>query len=203
MVEPTPSTGYSKRPYAYALVGVAMLVSLAWINQDRIPPGTIGTVAPDFAFKDLDGDLVHLSDHRGEVVLVNIWATWCPPCVEEMPSMERLYQKIGGDGFEILAVSIDAELGQFDLLGYGGGDIRALADSFGLTFPILHNPSGDIQRLYRTRGVPESFLIGKDGMIYKKVVSSTEWDAPEYKELIRRLIRAPEIQGDLAPEGSG
>ena len=191
-VEPRRSTGYSNRPYAYALVGVAMLISLAWVNQDRIPPVTIGTVAPDFAFKDLDGGLVHLSDHSGEVVLVNIWATWCPPCVEEMPSMERLYQKIGGDGFEILAVSIDAELGQFDLLGYGGGDIRAFADSFGLTFPILHNPSGDIQRLYRTMALPESFLVGRDGIIYKKVAGGTEWDAPEYMEQIRRLLAAPD-----------
>ena len=122
-----------------------------------------------------------------------------PPCRAEMPSMERLYQEIGGDGFEIMAVSIDAERGRFDMLGYRGGDIRAFADSLELTFPILHNPSGGIQRLYRTAGVPESFLIGRDGMIYKIVAGETEWDAPEYKELIRRLLAAP----DPRPLGSG
>ena len=105
-VEPTPSTGYSNRLYAYALVGVALLIGLAWMLQVRIPAVTIGTVAPDFEVNDLDGGLVRLSDHSGDVVLVNIWATWCLPCLQEMPSMERLYQKIGGDGFEILAVSI-------------------------------------------------------------------------------------------------
>ncbi len=191
-VEPTPSTGYSNRPYAYALVGVALLIGVAWLNQDRIQPVTAGTVAPDFEVNDLLGRRVRLSDHRGEVVLVNIWATWCPPCVKEMPSMERLYQKIGGDGFEIMAISIDVEPGGFDLDGNPGGDIQAFADSLGLTFPILHDPSGAIQQLYRTTGVPESFLIGTDGILYKRVAGPTEWDAPEYKELIRRLLAAPQ-----------
>ena len=153
-VEPTPSTGYSNRPYGYALVGVALLIGVAWMNQDRIQPVTTGTVAPDFEVEDLDGGLVRLSDHSGDVVLVNIWATWCLPCREEMPSMERLYQEIGGDGFEIMAVSIDAEIGFFDLTGNVGGDIREFANSLGLTFPILHDPSGGVMRLYRATGVP-------------------------------------------------
>ncbi len=191
-VEPTRSTEYSKRPYAYALVGVAFLIAVAWVNRDRIQPVTTGTVAPEFEVSDLSGGLARLSDHRGKVVLVNIWATWCLPCRVEMPSMERLYQEIGEQGFEIMAVSIDAELGQFDLGGRAGGNIQAFADSLGLTFPMLHDPSGDIDRLYRTTGVPETFLIGRDGIIYKKVAGGTEWDAPEHKDLIERLLAAPQ-----------
>lgn len=191
-VEPKPGTGYSKRPYALALVGVVVLIILAWNNQDKVQPVTVGTVAPEFEVKDLDGGLVRLRDLRGEVVLVNIWATWCGPCRVEMPSMERLYQEVGDDGFEIMAVSIDAEIGGFDLAGRAGGDIQAFADSLGLTFPMLHNPSGEIQQLYRTTGVPETFLIGKDGVIYKWVAGGTEWDAPQQKELIQRLMAAPE-----------
>ena len=192
-VEPTPSTGYSNRPYAYALVGVALLIGVAWLNQDRVQPVTTGTVAPDFEVKDLGGGRARLSDHSGEVILVNIWATWCLPCRVEMPSMERLYHEVGEEGFEIMAVSIDADLGQFDPAGYPGGNIQAFADSLGLTFPMLHDPSGRmIQRLYRTTGVPETFLIGKDGIIYKKVAGGTEWDAPEHKELIQRLLAAPQ-----------
>ena len=190
-VEPTPSTGYSNRPYAYALVGVVLLIIVAWLNQDRIQPVAAGTVAPEFEVNDLEGGLARLSDHAGEVVLVNIWATWCLPCRVEMPSMERLYQEIGEDGFEIMAVSIDAALGQFDQAGRLGGDIEVFADSLGLTFPMLHDPSGGIERLYRTTGVPETFLIGRDGIIYKKVAGGTEWDAPEHKELIQRLLAAP------------
>lgn len=191
-VEPTPSTRYSNRPYAYALVGVVLLIIFAWLNQDRIQPVTAGTVAPDFEANDLAGGLARLSDHRGEVVLVNIWATWCLPCRTEMPSMERLYQEIGEDGFEIMAVSIDAELGLFDLAGNPGGDIKAFADSLGLTFPMLHDPAGRIQRLYRTTGVPETFLIGRDGIIYKTVAGGTEWDVPQHQELIQRLLAVPE-----------
>ena len=190
-VELTPSTGYSNRPYAYALVGVVLLIIVAWLNQDRIQPVTAGTVAPEFEVNDLEGGLARLSDHSGEVVLVNIWATWCLPCRVEMPSMERLYQEIGEDGFEIMAVSIDAALGQFDQAGRPGGDIEVFADSLGLTFPMLHDPSGGIERLYRTTGVPETFLIGRDGIIYKKVAGGTEWDAPQHKELIQRLLAAP------------
>ena len=190
-VEPTPSTGYSNRPYAYALVGVVLLIVVAWLNQDRIQPVTAGTVAPEFEINDLGGGLARLSDHSGEVVLVNIWATWCLPCRIEMPSMERLYQEIGEDGFEIMSVSIDAALGQFDQAGRPGGDIEVFADSLGLTFPMLHDPSGGIERLYRTTGVPETFLIGRDGIIYKKVAGGTEWDAPQHKELIQRLLAAP------------
>ena len=190
-VEPTPSTRYSNRPYAYALVGVVVLIIFAWVNPNRIQPVTVGTVAPEFEVNDLDGGIARLSDHKGEVVLVNIWATWCLPCRIEMPSMERLYQEIGEDGFEIMAVSIDAELGSFDLAGRPGGDIQVFADSLGLTFPMLHDPSGGIERLFRTTGVPETFLIGRDGIIYKKVAGGTEWDAPQHKELIQRLLAAP------------
>jgi len=190
-VETTPSTGYSNRPYAYALVGVVLLIVVAWLNQDRIRPVTAGTVAPEFEVNNLEGGLARLSDHGGEVVLLNIWATWCVPCRVEMPSMERLYQEIGEDGFEIMAVSIDAVLGQFDQAGRPGGDIEVFADSLGLTFPMLHDPSGGMERLYRTTGVPETFLIGRDGIIYKKVAGGTEWDAPQHKELIQRLLAAP------------
>ncbi len=190
-VEPTPNTGSPNRPYAYALVGVVLLIVIAWLNQDRVQPVTAGTVAPEFEVNDLEGGLARLSDREGEVVLLNIWATWCLPCRVEMPSMERLYQEIAEDGFEIMAVSIDADLGNFDLSGNPGGDIQAFGDSLGLTFPLLHDPSGEIQQLYRTTGVPETFLIGRDGIIYKKVAGGTEWDAPQHKELIQRLLVAP------------
>ncbi len=183
---------YSRLPYAFALVGVALVVVMAWLNRDRLQPVVPGTPAPEFAIPDLDGEVVRLSNHLVEVVMVSIWATWCGPCRYEMPSMERLYQELADDGLEILAVSIDADPGTFDLFGRPGSDIQAFADTLGLTFPLLHNPSGDIQQLYQTTGVPETFLVGRDGMIYKKVAGGTEWDAPDHRELIQRLLAAPE-----------
>lgn len=179
----------SRLPYLIAVVGASLVVLAAWVNRGRLQPVMPGNPAPAFAVPDLDGDLYRLEDFVGEkVVLMNIWATWCLPCLEEMPSMERLYAQLDHDRFEILAVSIDARLGMFDIFGRPGGDIQAFGDSLGLTFPLLHNVEGDIQRTYQTTGVPETFLIGKDGIIYKKVTGGTMWDAPGHRELIQRLL---------------
>jgi peroxiredoxin len=102
--------------------------------------------------------------------------------------MERLYLDLKDTDFEILAVSIDAKAGQQDEWGRPGGDLRAFADELGLTFPILHDPSGKIQQTYQTTGVPETFLVGRDGLIYKKVAGGTDWAAPVNQELVRRLL---------------
>ncbi len=180
---------FARSPYLWAIVAVVTVVTVAWIGRENYQPVITGSDAPDFVVTAMDGSDVRLSDFLGEkVLLVNVWATWCGPCVVEMPSMERLYQSLEGEDFEILAVSVDAPFGGFDQGGRPGGDLQAFADELGLTFPILHNPSGDIQLLYQTTGVPESFIIGKDGIIYKKVAGPTEWDAIQNEELVRRLL---------------
>jgi len=190
--ERIPRVTYSRRPYAFALVGLGLIVLAAWMNRGRLRPVGAGTVAPQFEVSDLRGNPARLSDYEGEVVMINIWATWCAPCRFEMPSMERLHQRFKDDGLRILAISVDARLGEADQVGRPGGDLQAFADSLGLTFTILHDPSGEIQNLYQTTGVPETLLVGRDGVIYKKVAGPTEWDAPEHQELIRRLLVATE-----------
>jgi peroxiredoxin len=102
--------------------------------------------------------------------------------------MERLYREIGQEGFEVLAISVDAPLGEADAFGREGGDLRAYADSVGLSFTILHDPSGQVQQTFQTTGVPESFVIDRDGTILKKVAGATAWDAEENVQLIRRLL---------------
>lgn len=178
----------SRKPYAIALVLMGALVLVAWFGRGRFSPVTVGAQAPDFTARSLDGGEVKLSDFRGQVVLVNIWATWCPPCREEMPSMQRLYEEFEGRDFEILAVSIDAPLGGRDELGRPGGDLEAFAREYGLTFPILHDPSRRVEDLYQTTGVPESFIVGRDGLVYRRLAGATVWDAPQYRELILRLL---------------
>ena len=177
-----------RSPYLWTMAAVVAVVLVAWVGRERYRPVLSGAYAPDFTVSTLAGEEVSLSDYSGRVLLLNVWATWCLPCREEMPSMERLYKAIGEEDFEILAVSIDAPIGQTDLAGRPGGDLAAFAKEFGLTFPILHNPSGDIQRTYQTTGVPESFVIGKDGLIYRKVAGPTQWDLPVNQELVRRLL---------------
>ena len=179
---------FHKSPYLWAVLAVVAVVSAAWIGRENYQPIITGAEAPDFQVLDLSGNAVSLSDYEGRVVLLNVWATWCAPCKHEMPSMQRLYDALEGTDFEILAVSVDARVGEADAFGRPGGDLRAFADEMGLTFSILHNPDGSIQRTYQTTGVPETFLIGKDGLIYKKVAGGTEWDAPVNQELVRRLL---------------
>ena len=184
----------NKRPsnLPYLLSGLAALavIASAWLGQDWLAARSVGPgrPAPSFDARTLDGQPASLGDFEGQVVLLNVWATWCAPCRVEMPSMERLYRELGDESFEILAVSVDAPLGQFDAVGNPGGNIGAFADSLSLTFPILHDPEGRIQRTYQTTGVPESFIVGKDGVIYRKLIGPTEWDRPEYVDFFRRLM---------------
>jgi thiol-disulfide isomerase/thioredoxin len=170
------------------LVLLAGLVLAGWTVRDRFLPVEVGTAAPELVATDLDGRPVSLAALRGEVVLLNVWATWCPPCREEMPSMQRLAEQLGPEGLRVVAVSIDAATGSRDAGGRAGGDVRAFAEEYGLTFDLWRDPEGRVQQIYRTTGVPESFVIDRNGTIVKKVIGATEWDSPANVELIRRLL---------------
>ena len=172
---------------------LALLLGAGWLARDRFLPVEVGTRAPSFPATDLQGRPVRLEDLRGQVVLLNIWATWCGPCRDEMPSMERLHRELGPRGLKIVAVSVDAAPGAGAPKAQsasqpGGGDVAEFARQLGLTFTIWHDPSGQIQRTYRTTGVPESFIIDRNGVIQKKVIGATEWDTGSHPELIRRLL---------------
>lgn len=167
-------------------VALALLLGAGWLVRDRFLPVEVGTRAPEVRARDLEGRPVALSELRGEVVLLNVWATWCGPCRDEMPSMERLHRELGPQGLRVVAVSVDGAPGALA----PGGDVAGFAREMGLTFPIWHDPSGEVQRAYRTTGVPESFVIDRDGVIQKKVIGATEWDDGPHPDLIRRLLAA-------------
>ena len=177
----------ARSTYGLALLGLAVLVGAAWLGRARFRPVVPGEIAPPFAVTTLDGEQIGLEQYRGKVVLLNVWATWCAPCREEMPSMQRLYEQLQGKSFEILAVSVDDRLRG----GVPVEALRAFADEYHLSFPILHSPPDDprnIQRIYQTTGVPESFLIGPDGVIYRRISGATTWDSPQYRDQIIRLL---------------
>lgn len=151
-------------------------------------PLALGTMAPDFTFPALDGRQVSLSDFRGKkVVFVNMWATWCPPCIWEMPLMEKLYQTLEKEEFEILAVSIDA-LGADAIKPY-------LKTKVKVTFPILLDTRGTIKKLYRTTGIPETFIVDKRGILVKKVIGAIDWSKPEVVKFFRELIAMGQAPG--------
>jgi peroxiredoxin len=165
-----------------AVAVVILVVALVIKILPQIALVGVGSKAPDFQAIDLaTGTPRTLAHYRGHVLLVNIWATWCEPCRAEMPAIERLHHLVTDTMFRIVSVSIDKE---------DSSGVRAFAREFGLTFPILQNQSGDIQDLYQTTGVPESFVIDRNGTIVKKVIGAAEWDGPVNVDLIRSLIDA-------------
>ncbi|HET8654588.1 MAG TPA: TlpA disulfide reductase family protein [Longimicrobiaceae bacterium] len=168
---------------------IVILIGAGWSVRERFLPVEVGTAAPNFTARDLQGHPVDLKQLRGQVVLLNIWATWCPPCREEMPSLQRLYSKMGPKGLKLVAVSVDAAPGSVDPDGRPGGDVASFARSLGLTFDIWRDPDGSIEQLYRTTGVPESFVIDRDGTIIKKVIGGTLWDSSANLDLLNRLLQ--------------
>ena len=160
----------------------AGLFALTRLLADELFPVTVGVDAPGFAAATLSHPVVRktLDDYRGEVVLLNIWATWCGPCRVEMPSMQRLHDEFGPAGLKVVAISID-EAGT-------EAQIRDFAREYALTFEILHDPNGQIQRAYQTAGVPETFVIGRDGTIRKKVVGAANWHSDANRALVRSLL---------------
>ena len=168
------------------LIVVGLLIALSMkgkdssfklVGQSRIK---VGSPAPNFTFPDLTGKTVSLSDYRGRLVFLNIWATWCPPCVDEMPSMEKLYNKFKSDQFEILAVSVDGE---------GSKVVAPFMERLNLTFPALLDKKGKIKNIYGVTGIPESFIIGKNGIILKKVIGPIDWAKPDVSRFFEDLMQ--------------
>ncbi len=154
------------------LYGFVLLAGLLWIWASAAPEGgttaggipapQAGFLAPDFSLTTLDGATVTLSELRGQVVLLNIWASWCPPCRAEMPAMQRVWEEYREQGLVVLAVNSTSQ----DTVA----DAQAFVAKNGLTFPIPLDMSGEVTRLYRVSSLPTSFFIGADGVIREVVI---------------------------------
>jgi peroxiredoxin len=177
-------------------LGLVLSLGVLWaLSGDRSSaPADVGAPAPVFRLPDLEGAEVGLADFRGQVVLVNFWATWCKPCEDEMPAMERLYQDLSPEGFELLAVSVDA----------GIEEVRAFQERLRLSFPILHDGDKEASDRYQSSRYPESFLVDRDGTLVARFIGPREWDTPAYRDRVARLIRSdPAVTAEpAAPAGS-
>ncbi len=176
----SPDQRKAKR-LAVSLILAPVLLTLLWAVGERLtterveeapaPDLEIGGQAPSFEYPLLGGGSASLTGQKNRVVLINVWATWCVPCLDEMPDLQRLYARMKKEGapFEILAVSIDA---------LGADAVKKFVERFGLTFPILLDPRGSIKKLYRTTGVPETFIVDPKGRLLQKIIGNRKWDAP-------------------------
>ncbi len=147
-------------------------------------------MAPDFAVPDLRGQAVRLSAYRGKVVLLNLWTTWCAPCREEMPSMERLYQRLRGRDFELLAVSQDED---------GRPVVESFVRELGLSFPVLVDPDRQVGDRYEVTGYPETFLIDRNGRLAEHVIGPRDWVSADSLQTLESLIAADGVDAARAP----
>jgi peroxiredoxin len=138
-----------------------------------------GCLAPGFTVPDMTGRPVSLSDFKGKVVLLNIWATWCGPCKREIPSLDRLYQLRKDRGFEIVAVSVDRT---------STSGVASFVAQHQMTFSVLHDTKGEVGRKYWARAIPSSFLLDKRGVIRWKVAGSINWDDPHVLSKVDELL---------------
>jgi cytochrome c biogenesis protein CcmG, thiol:disulfide interchange protein DsbE len=173
----------SARGFAAAAV-ILVSAALLWTLRGGFAPLDAGALAPEYAAVTLDGDSVRLSDLRGQVVLLNVWATWCTPCVREMPALQRLHEMLEPRGLAVVAVSVDAEGSAFG----GDNDVRSFVEEFGLTFTVLRDASGRIESAFGVPGLPMTFVIDRDGRIQRKVLGAREWDDPELASDIESLL---------------
>jgi peroxiredoxin len=144
-----------------------------------VMPADEAREAPDFSLSDLDGGTVRLSDFGGRVVVLNFWATWCGPCVKEMPTLQRLRERLGDRGLEVLAVSVDI------------GDPKRVADfaeGYGWRVPILLDPMSTVANAYAVRVMPTTYVIGPNGMIRGRSFGALQWDTPAAVALMESLL---------------
>jgi peroxiredoxin len=158
---------------------ILLLLGLIWIfvsadrtgssTSGKIPAPQAGFLAPDFELKSLAGERVKLSDLRGQAVLVNLWATWCPPCREEMLTLEKMYNEYKDQGFVVLGVDMTY---QDDTQAVG-----PFVEKYGLTFPILLDETGEVGNAYQMKSLPSSFFINRDGIVTEVVIGGPMTEA--------------------------
>ncbi|HSB34744.1 MAG TPA: TlpA disulfide reductase family protein [Nitrospirota bacterium] len=165
------------------IIAVALAVAGHFIKDRKIEKKiiTTGDRAPDFSLASLNGRSISLADLRGKIVMVHFWATWCPPCVEELPTLAKLYEELKGGDFEMLAVSVDEG---------GGAAVEAFLKKNSLTLPVFLDPGGSVSRLYGTYKFPETYILDRQGSVRYKVIGPRDWRDPEALRALRELIAA-------------
>ena len=142
-------------------------------TQNQSQAGLIGQVAPDISLTDMQGNRVNLSDYRGQVVILNFWATWCPPCREEMPSMEKLHRDYQDKGLVMLAVNVEEN---------GKKAVTSFLKKTPYSFPILLDEQAEAQNSYGVFRYPESFIIDRNGIVVERIIGARDWlSGPTFK----------------------
>ena len=143
----------------------------------------VGQTAPPYGAMSLSGDSVHLADLRDHVVLLNVWATWCPPCRDEIPALQALHESYSDRGLRIVGVSVDAQ--------HDRDEIRPFADGYGVTYTLWHDPGDEIRTRFRIVGVPTTLLIDRTGTIVWRHVGPVTEDDPALNAAVEAALQTP------------
>nr|WP_297348846.1 TlpA disulfide reductase family protein [uncultured Glaciecola sp.] len=157
----------------------AVALALIFASIGAIAKPTSGELSPDFTLKSRDGGNIKLSEQRGNIVLVNFWASWCGPCREELPAFEKLYQEYQDLGVEILAVNVDSEAEKANVL----------LDDIEVSFPVLFDTSGEVSQLYDVSAMPTTVLVDRDGNVRLLHPGYRKGDEKKYEKAIKMLMR--------------
>jgi peroxiredoxin len=169
-----------RAPLAVA-AAFALALALAPAYCGREPPFRAGEEAPALRFTDLEGREVALSSYEGRVVVLNLWATWCAPCLTELPSLDRLHRALSREGLVVLAVSVDEP----------GTDVAGFARARGLHLPVLRDPGGaSTTPALQVTGYPTTFVIDGAGRLRERYLGIADWDLPEALDHFRGLLSA-------------
>lgn len=168
----------TKRPAWRGAVFCLMVAALACACAEKPDAPAPDATAPPFELLDLDERTHRLSDFAGQVVVLNFWATWCPPCVEEMPSLQLLQDSLGDDGLKVVAVSVDERY----------SDIPPFVAEHGLRFLVLHDLGKRVSRRYEVFQFPETWIIRRDGTLASHIIGARDWAAPGSLEIFRDLL---------------
>lgn len=158
-----------------AIVAPVLLLGLSACYSGTRPP-RIGSAAPDFTVKDSDRS-VTLSQFRGQVVVLNFWGTFCPPCVEEMPSLVEMQRRMKAKGVTVVAVSIDVDENAY----------HQFVKEHGVNLLTVRDPDQKTPSLYGTHGWPETFIIDRDGVMRRKFIGPIDWTGPEITDFLGKL----------------
>lgn len=161
---------------------IIMLIASAQLHAGNLTKYE-GAELPPFTLLDLAGNSHKLTDYRGSVVLVNFWATYCGPCIKEMPSMQRLKDKLRDKPFTILAIDMAEDKGAVQAF-MKKHDIK-------IDFPILLNPDGDVVEQWMITAVPTTFILDPEGHIRYALFGGIQWDTPETIQTIQSLMNTP------------
>jgi peroxiredoxin len=160
------------------LLIVGGAIFLAWrLRQPH--PVDIGERAPDFTLPALTQGPLSLHDFGRQVVVLNFWATWCPPCVEETPGLEKFAEQMRPQGVTVMGVSVDQD----------GPALQAFAAEQHLSFPILRDPNQSVANRYGTFKFPETYIIDQDGKVAEKLIGPVDWQDPRILTFVRELAR--------------